>query len=82
MKDPTAKAAERNVETSDRAAALVFRGATSERVWIDRETARTIAGMLHVRRDEAGDLHGRINEKTAALLEQNGGQTPMEGINS
>ncbi len=82
MKDPTAKLAARNLETADRSAALVFRGATSERVWIDRQTARAIAGMLAVRRDQAGELHGRLNEKTAALLHQDDGRTPVEGINS
>lgn len=73
-KDPTAKAAMRSIETADRTAALVFRGATSERVWLDRATARTLAGILHVRRDPAGELHGRIKEEAAALLQQDDGQ--------
>lgn len=81
-KDPTAKAAMRSIETADRTAALVFRGATSERVWLDRATARTLAGIIHIRRDPAGELHGRIKEEAAALLHQDDGEVTSKGNQS
>ncbi|QYF98105.1 hypothetical protein [Microbacterium sp. PAMC21962] len=81
-KDPTANAAIRSIETADRPAALVFRGATSERVWLDRATARTLAGIIHVRRDPAGELHGRIKEEAAALLHQDDGEVTSKGNQS
>lgn len=82
MNDPTARAASRNVENAKPAAALVYRGATAERVWLDRATARAVTAMLRITRDGRGDLRGHLNEEAARLLQQTDGTASNEGHHS
>lgn len=82
MNDPTARAASRNLDTSAPVAALVYRGATSERVWLDRSTARALTGLLRLTRAADGALHGQLNEEAARLLQQTDGRASNEGHHS
>lgn len=78
-RDPTAGIAAMNIEAQDRTAALVFRGAVAERVWIDAATARALVEVLHVRRDQTGELHGRLKTDAPDLLARIQGQELHEG---
>ena len=84
MKDPTATAARRNVEGQERAAVLTFRNEHGqlERRWFDVDTLRTLGRIIYSFTDESGEMHSRIKQEAADLLEQGDGRGTPKGTNS
>ena len=68
MKDPTAKAAMRNVGGQQRAAYLIYRNENGqpERLWLDLETIATLGRLVFNFTDENGERHIRFKEEAAA----------------
>lgn len=81
MKDPTAKAAERNVEGGQRAAYLVYRNEDGqvERLWLDLDTLAQFGHLVGNFTDDDGNRHVRFKKETLALLEQREGRAPTKG---
>lgn len=65
MKDPTASAARRNIESGQKFAVLVFIGSGGQQVYLDADTTRILFNQLKLRPALDGTYYGRLKDATA-----------------
>lgn len=83
MKDPTAKAAARNIAGAQRAARIDYlEDGQPARLWLDPATFRALAALTVTFTDDDGNRHIRFNEKAAQLAHELSGRAPTKGIPS
>lgn len=84
-KDPTATAASRFADGSQRAAYIVTRNPDDgqpERTWLDPATVRALLRVGRTFRSPDGEKHYRINENAPEPSQGLEGQAPNEGHHS
>jgi hypothetical protein len=76
VKDPTARAAARNVEGTKRAAVLTYRNPEGQpdRVWLDPDTLKVLITLVYSFTDEGGERHIRFKQEAGEALERLTGQ--------